>query len=68
MTLTNAKLIALVQAHGEVKTLALLEKKMEDDEYRREYHRKYNVKKNEAMKLIKAQHPEIFQAAKAAVQ
>jgi hypothetical protein len=67
MQLTNGKLIALVTKLGEEKTLSMLSKKIEDDEYRREYHRKYNVKKAEIVKLVKANHPEIFEAAKAAV-
>lgn len=67
MQIKDATLIALITKLGEVKTLALLEKKIEDDQYRREYHRKYNVKKAEIVKLVKANHPEIFEAAKAAV-
>jgi hypothetical protein len=67
MTLTNQKLITLVTSLGEEKTHALLVKKIEDDEYRREYHRKYNVKKSAIEKVMREKHPELYEAAKAAV-
>lgn len=60
MTLNNAKLINLISTLGEVKTLDLLTKKIEDDDARREYHRKYNAKKNEVLKQVKLAHPELF--------
>lgn len=60
MTLTNKELIALIQALGEVKALDLLTKKIEDDDARREYHRKYNAAKNETLREIKKSHPELF--------
>lgn len=67
MTLTNTKLINLVTRLGEEKTLDLLVKKMDDDQARRDYHKKYNAVKNATIKLLKEQHPEMFEDAKKAV-
>lgn len=60
MTLKNAKLITVVTELGEDKILELLGKKLDDDLARREYHRKYNARKNEILRSVKATHPELF--------
>lgn len=60
MTLNNERLIKLVSTLGEVKVLDLLTKKIEDDDARREYHKKYNAKKNALLKTIRTEHPELF--------
>lgn len=67
MTLTNEKLIQMIQTMGEVKVHSLLVKKIEDDEYRKEYHRKYNTRKTQIDKIVREQHPEIYLAAKSMV-
>lgn len=60
MTLNNTKLIQMISTLGEVKVLDLLTKKIEDDDARREYHKKYNAKKNEVLRQVKLAHPELF--------
>jgi hypothetical protein len=60
MTIQNEKLMKLIAQLGEVKVLDLLTKKIEDDEARKEYHRKYNARKNEILRTVKQQHPELF--------
>lgn len=60
MQLKNAKLIALVGKLGEDKVLDLLVKKMADDDARRDYHKKYNAKKNAVLREVKRVHPELF--------
>jgi hypothetical protein len=63
MTITNQKLISIIAKYSEAKVLDLLEKKIADDDARKEYHRKYNAKKNEIMKQVKIAHPELFRVA-----
>jgi cell fate (sporulation/competence/biofilm development) regulator YlbF (YheA/YmcA/DUF963 family) len=60
MTIQNETLAKMINTLGEVKTLDLLRKKIEDDEARREYHKKYNAKKNELFRRVKMEHPELF--------
>jgi cell fate (sporulation/competence/biofilm development) regulator YlbF (YheA/YmcA/DUF963 family) len=60
MTINNNELVKMISALGETKVLDLLKKKIEDDEARKEYHRKYNAKKNEILRTVKQQHPELF--------
>lgn len=60
MTINNNELAKMIQAMGEVKVLELLKKKIEDDEARREYHKKYNAKKNAVLRMVKQNHPELF--------
>jgi hypothetical protein len=60
MTLTNTKLIAMITKMGEARAADLLTKKLEDDDARREYHKKYNAKKNAILREVKAAHPELF--------
>jgi cell fate (sporulation/competence/biofilm development) regulator YlbF (YheA/YmcA/DUF963 family) len=60
MTIQNEKLMKLIAQLGETRTYELLTKKIEDDEARKEYHRKYNAKKNEILRTVKQQHPELF--------
>ncbi len=68
MTLTNKTLITLIQSiNDETKVATLLQAKLDDDQARRDYHKKYNAKKNATLKIVREQHPEIFAAAKAAV-
>ena len=60
MTLTNERLIKIIATLGQDRAAELLMKKMEDDEARKEYHKKYNAKKNAVLKMVKEQHPELF--------
>ena len=65
MTLSNTKLIQMIQTLGEEKVTRLLSKKIEDDDYRKEYHAKYNAKRNEIMKTVRGTHPELFKVKNA---
>jgi hypothetical protein len=60
MTLTNEKLIKIITTLGQERAAELLMKKMEDDEARKEYHKKYNARKNEVLRQVKLAHPELF--------
>ena len=60
MELKNNELAQMIQKFGESNTLDLLKKKIADDEARKEYHKKYNAKKNAVLRMVKLNHPELF--------